>query len=154
MNNSLDRLIEGIIATLRNDVIPNVTDAYARGQAVGVIDLLNNLAPRLDWARAPLDAAVATRRAALAEGLAALGEPAPAATTPLLSPAELMAERDRLDRAICALMDRLMADAALAPALNRLRAHLHADLKDDLRLTRRPLFAEIARGAGPDGADG
>ena len=46
MNNSLDRLIEGVAATLRSDVIPNVTDAYARGQAIGVIDLLNNIAPR------------------------------------------------------------------------------------------------------------
>ena len=36
MNNSLERLIAGIIATLRTDVIPNVTDAYARGQAIGV----------------------------------------------------------------------------------------------------------------------
>ena len=45
MNNSLDRLIEGITATLRAHVIPNVTDAYARGQAIGVIDLLNNIAP-------------------------------------------------------------------------------------------------------------
>ena len=35
MNNSLERLIAGIIATLRADVIPNVTDAYARGQAIG-----------------------------------------------------------------------------------------------------------------------
>lgn len=54
MSNSLDRLIGGIIATLRTHVIPNVTDSYARGQAIGVIDLLNNIAPRLDWARAPL----------------------------------------------------------------------------------------------------
>lgn len=153
MNNSLDRLIQGIIATLRNDVIPNVTDAYARGQAVGVIDLLNNVAPRLDWDRAPLDAAVATRRTALAEALAALGDPAPAVPAPLLSPAELIAERDRLDHAICDLLDRLMADAALAPALDRLRAHLHADLKDDLRLTRRPLFAEIASGRDSDSTE-
>ena len=53
MNVSLERLIEGIIATLRTDVIPNVSDAYARGQAVGVIDLLNNIGPRIEWARAP-----------------------------------------------------------------------------------------------------
>jgi uncharacterized membrane protein (UPF0136 family) len=44
VNNSLDRLIGGIIATLRAHVIPNVTDGYARGQAIGVIDLLNNIA--------------------------------------------------------------------------------------------------------------
>ena len=66
MNNSLERLIAGIIATLRTDVIPNITDAYARGQAIGVIDLLNNIAPRLEWARAPLAEAVAERRKAVA----------------------------------------------------------------------------------------
>ena len=60
MNNSLERLIAGIMATLRADVIPNVTDAYARGQAIGVIDLLNNIAPRLEWARAPLVRSVLT----------------------------------------------------------------------------------------------
>ena len=32
MNISLERLFEGIIATLRADVIPNVGDAYARGE--------------------------------------------------------------------------------------------------------------------------
>ena len=52
MNNSLERLIAGIMATLRADVIPNVTDAYARGQAMGVIVLLNNLPPLLEGARA------------------------------------------------------------------------------------------------------
>jgi hypothetical protein len=51
MNNSLERLTEGIIAALRTHVIPHVADAYARGQAIGVIDILNNIAPRLEWAR-------------------------------------------------------------------------------------------------------
>ena len=62
MNISLERLLEGIIATLRTDVIPNVSDAYARGQAVGVIDLLNNIGPRIEWARAPVAAAIAEKR--------------------------------------------------------------------------------------------
>ena len=74
MNNSLDRLIEGITATLRAHVIPNVTDAYARGQAIGVIDLLNNIAPRLEWARAPLAEAVAERRRAIRAVCALLPE--------------------------------------------------------------------------------
>ena len=57
--------MEGVIATLREHVIPHVTDAYARGQAIGVIDLLNNIAPRVEWARAPLAEAVAERRRAI-----------------------------------------------------------------------------------------
>jgi aminoglycoside phosphotransferase (APT) family kinase protein len=58
------RLIEGIIATMRSDVIPHVADSYARGQAVGVIDLLNNIAPRVEWAQAPLARLVEEKRGA------------------------------------------------------------------------------------------
>ena len=52
MNIALERLFEGMIATLRADVIPRVEDPFARGQAVGLIDLINNIAPRVEWARA------------------------------------------------------------------------------------------------------
>lgn len=154
MNNSLPRLIEGIIATLRSDVIPHIPDAYARGQAVGVIDLLNNLSPRLDWSAGPLEAGLRARREALALAWQALGvREAPAAPTPTVTPTEaLLAERDRLDAEISDLLARLMAAADPGPAedaaLGHLRRHMHADLKAELRLTRRPLFAEIAGGAG------
>src|SRR5262249_59630389 len=101
MNNSLERLIAGIIATLRADVIPNVTDAYARGQAIGVIDLLNNIAPRLEWARAPLAEAVRDRRKAVSAARALVPQaPAGAAglsgqAIPAASPAALAAEPAR-----------------------------------------------------------
>jgi len=74
VNNSLERLIAGIIATLRTDVIPNVTDDYARGQAIGVIDLLNNIAPRLEWARAPLAEALGRAADAFARASGAVAE--------------------------------------------------------------------------------
>lgn len=156
MNNSLPRLIEGIIATLRSDVIPHVPDAFARGQAVGVIDLLNNLAPRLDWAPGPLEAGLRARREALAMAWQALGVPQAGPGTAAAVPAAvLLAERDRLDAEIGDLVAQLMAapgpGAAEEAALGHLRRHMHADLKAELGLTRRPLFAEIASGAGqPD----
>lgn len=65
MNIALERLLEGIVATLRNDVIPHVGDAYARGQAVGVIDLINDVGPRIEWARAPLIETVSEKIALL-----------------------------------------------------------------------------------------
>ena len=43
MNNSLPRLIDGMVATLRKEVIPRVDGDYARGQAFGVIYMLNSL---------------------------------------------------------------------------------------------------------------
>ena len=62
---SLERVLEGIAATLRTDVIPKVTEEHARSQAVGVIDLINNLAARVEWARDPLLRGVRERREAL-----------------------------------------------------------------------------------------
>lgn len=48
MNNSLERLIDGMVATLREEVIPQVGTEFARGQAFGVIYMLNSFgfAPR------------------------------------------------------------------------------------------------------------
>ena len=52
MNNSLSRLIDGMVATLRNEVIPHVEGDYARGQAFGVIYMLNSLKLRASWSNA------------------------------------------------------------------------------------------------------
>ncbi len=154
MNNSLERLIAGIIATLRTDVIPNVTDAFARGQAIGVIDLLNNIAPRLEWARAPLADAVAERRKAVSAaralvpqapaGMAGLSEQAITAA----SSADLAAERDRLDGEISDLIAWTQSESArgdVAAATALLRQHVHEELARDMKLTRKPLFAEISK---------
>jgi hypothetical protein len=154
MNNSLERLIAGIIATLRTDVIPNVTDAYARGQAIGVIDLLNNIAPRLEWARALLAEAVAERRSAV-RAVRALLPQAPAGTAGLseqaiaaASAAELAAERDRLDGEISDLIAWTQGAGArgdIAAATALFRQHVHDELARDMKLTRKPLFAEISK---------
>jgi hypothetical protein len=154
MNNSLERLIAGIIATLRSDVIPNVSDAYARGQAIGVIDVLNNIAPRLEWARAPLAEAVAQRRAAVQavrtlvpqapQGDAGLNDEALAAA----GSTALAAERDRLDGEISDLIAWTQSadacgDVAAATAL--LRQHVHDELTREMKMTKKPLFAEISK---------
>ena len=149
MNIPLERLIEAMIATLRNDIIPHVADPYARGQAVGIIDLFNNLAPRIEWARQPAVDALAARVALLRE----IGEDVPDADLSA-STAALSAECDRLDGIICNQVARLAsladtgdADAAdAAAALAAIKQHLHDDLSGEMKLTRKPLFAEIASG--------
>lgn len=155
MNIALERLLEGIIATLRNDVIPHVGDAYARGQAVGVIDLLNNVGPRVEWARGPLAEAVSAKTALLAAvapllpGMAAPGMAAPGEAVPVerLSSAELAAERDRLDAAIGdALVLAHAAGEAGQDALAMIVRHLHEEQTRAMKTTRKPLFAEIASG--------
>ena len=153
MRVALERVIEGIIATLRADVIPNVTDSYARGQAVGVIDLLNNIGPRLEWARAPILAALCERAELLATVGPLLGGSAPdlaSLAIEAMSSAELLGEGDRLDAAIgdaIALAHaRALVDPAATEALGLLTRYLHEAATRDMKLTRKPLFAEIASG--------
>jgi hypothetical protein len=157
MNNSLERLIGGVIASLRASVIPNVTDAYARGQAIGVIDVLNNIMPRIEWARSPIIEAVIERRRGLDEARALVPEaPASAETARAInldcaSSAELAAERDRLDGEIADLLvwaHRPGACGDVTGATAVLRRCVHDAIEREMKTTRKPLFAEIARGAG------
>jgi len=151
MNIGLERLLEGIITTLRNDVIPHVTEAYARGQAVGVIDLLNNIGPRLEWARGPLLIDVEEKRAVLRAVAKCLPGALSAGDEAISVATDLQAERDRLDALLGDALAELMAeDAPNAPdrdqALALIRRHLHDSLTREMKLTRKPLFAEISSG--------
>lgn len=153
MNIPLERLIEGIVATLRADVIPNVADGYARGQAVGVIDLLNNIGPRVEWARGPILEAVSQKADLLqrvAELAPELSSATPGGAVAAMSTTELSAERDRLDAEIGDVLARIHETAGEADgrqqALGLLRQHIHDELAREMKLTRKPLFAEIASG--------
>lgn len=151
MNIPLQRMIEGIIATMRADVIPHVSDPYARGQAVGVIDLLNNLAPRVEWAQAPLATQIAQKKALL-ERIRALvpidlpvGADAPGATAE-----DLLALRGALDASIGDAVATLWPrrhEPEFAEAAKLVQAHLHDEMAAEMKITRKPLFAEIASGA-------
>ena len=152
MNVALERLLEGIITTLRNDVIPHVAEAYARGQAVGVIDLLNNIGPRLEWARRPLLIDIEEKRTllhAVTKCLPAAGLPVGDEAIDVMT--DLQAERDRLDALIRDALAELMGEGApnspeRDQALTLIRRHLHDSLTREMKLTRKPLFAEIASG--------
>lgn len=149
---SLERVLEGIAATLRNDVIPKVTEEHARSQAVGVIDLINNIAARVEWARDPLLRGVRERREALAAARALLpGAPAPQDAILEIPLADqnsraLGAERDRLDGEIADLLVFAFGNAAGGPALRILREQIHDDLAGEMAMSRKPLFAEMTKG--------
>lgn len=149
---SLERVLEGIAATLRTDVIPKVTEEHARSQAVGVIDLINNIAARVEWARDPLLRGVRERREALAAARALLpGAPAPQDAILEIPLADqnsrvLGAERDRLDGEIADLLVFAFGNAAGGPALRILREQIHDDLAGEMAMSRKPLFAEMTKG--------
>lgn len=152
MNIPLERLIEGLIATLRTDVIPSVPEGYAKGQAVGVVDILNGMRGRVEWTREPALESVRAKLALLGKVgtlLPSIVEAQAAAQPEILSSAALFAERDRLDALIG---DTLKAVFAAAPgyareeALGLIKEHMHDEAAREMKLTRKPLFAEIASG--------
>ena len=49
MCNSLDRLLEGIAKTLRDDVAAQVDDPYVRAQAHAAAELIAQLAEHVEW---------------------------------------------------------------------------------------------------------
>jgi hypothetical protein len=49
VQNSLDRIFDGIATSLRENVAPAVEDPYAKAQVAATIELLGNLAVRVEW---------------------------------------------------------------------------------------------------------
>ncbi|WP_213956881.1 hypothetical protein [Variovorax sp. dw_954] len=162
MNNSFARLIDGMNATLRKEVLSRLDDEFARGQVFGVINLLNTFKVRADWSAGFLLQQIAAQREAL-DGVAALmqgrGEAAslPAllgGAAPVSVPiAELLALRDSQNSVIAELLgwldaqrDRLAPDIADGVA-QLLRTAMRAELAIELKNAPRPLFAEMSSGS-------
>jgi len=161
MNNSFPRLIDGMCATLRTEVLGRLDDEFARGQVFGVINLLNTFKVRADWSAGFLLQQIGAQRAAL-DGVAVLlqGQPAaaslpalPQGAAPVATPiADLLALRDEGNRGIAALLGWLDAErsrlgpdtAAQVEAL--LRTAMRAEVDIELKNSPRPLFAEMSSG--------
>jgi len=162
MVNSLPRLFAEIIDTL-DRAGQSVTDPYARSQVFAVIDILTNLAHRVEWKRVDLQVSVDELRALYAEIVTLLGEngTCPAALTSLRerlaavaqgSPSDdLLAERDRLSRLLVDLMKETTAARAQIPATladaidQQCNAYLRRQLERDIALVRRPLFRRMSQ---------
>jgi hypothetical protein len=161
VNNSLPRLIDGMIATLREDIAPRVADEYARGQALALVDLLGHFRLRLDWAVPVLWQQVDAQRRVLAQVAGCVPDAAaalPPEPAPRAGGTELLAHRDRLDALLVQArrtLAALRAQGAAAEPLDRAEALLAAHVAQadalELTLTAKPMFGEIARPgeAGP-----
>jgi hypothetical protein len=168
MNNSYARLIEGMCATLRSEVIPRLDDEFARGQVYGVINLLNTFKVRGDWSVGFLAQQVAAQRAAFGEISALLAARSPGVAAPALSSAsaphpvtarELEAMRDEGNRAIGNLLQWLAAERKRLPpevasdVERTLRNCMRNEIDIEMKNSSRPMFAEMSSGeedqAGP-----
>lgn len=49
MQNSLERIFEGLESTLRDIVAPTITDSYILTQVTSVAEIIGNLSSRVEW---------------------------------------------------------------------------------------------------------
>jgi hypothetical protein len=147
-----ERLIDGCLQTLREEVLPELSSRAVRGRLWAVLDVLNNLRDRIEPKSAPAEAesssaeqalrglAAALRQAGRAEQAAGLERAL--ASAPAAPPvARAAALRELLAGAITARPEGL--DPAEQAAL---RAHLAPQALRDLALLKPSLLAEISKG--------
>lgn len=161
MNNSFPRLIDGMCATLRTEVLSRLDDEFARGQVFGVINLLNTFKVRADWSAGFLLQQIAAQHAAL-DSVSALVKGQPSLRAPVPVPAkddasstpinELLAMRDQGNRSISEWLQWLDSekglDACVADAaIGLLREAMRAEVQIELKNAPRPLFAEMSSGS-------
>jgi hypothetical protein len=87
IQNSLERIYEGMVTTLRETVAPDVDDPYVKAQVLAMSELLGNLATRTEWRSADLADSVTRIRSLLTEAdrQAPAGQPELAAARRLLA---------------------------------------------------------------------
>lgn len=159
MVNSLQRLFAGIINTLER-AGQEVTDPYMRGQVFAVIDILTNLAHRIEWKRSDLLAQVADLQGVgkeigeLLRGcdvLPGLQEQLLQASLSSHPDGDLLEKRDSLSRFLMEVMETLTAERNQIPAAaqdeidRRLHAYLRRQLDRDLALVRVQLFRKMSQ---------
>jgi hypothetical protein len=89
VQNSLPRLFDGLASSLRDDVLPQLGDPYARAQVLAAVELLGNLGERVEWRCAELREECERLRGVLAAAPdppeALLAEPLPDGNQALLA---------------------------------------------------------------------
>jgi hypothetical protein len=159
MSKSFDRLIEGMIETIRTRVMPQLSDASVRGQAYGVIFALQGLKLSADWAAAPLLKQIKLQDEAFADLVRlcqGLDHP-PIPSVPRVSSmtsdgAELELLRNDGDRELGAFLlwtlgTAAEADPDRAKAIEHmLRLNMREQLKVDITIMPKSMFHELATG--------
>ena len=132
MQNSLERLFDGMATALREDVLPNVADPYGRAQVLATIELLGNVAARVEWSCAGLRDEIERIRAVLAAASsppAILSQAVPEGNAALVE-----SRRQHLDE--LARLQESAGDSVQEP----LRAFLRWHLARELALLRTGMY--------------
>ncbi len=148
----IERLIDGCLQTLREEVLPEVASRAVRGRVWAVLVVLGNQRDRIEEKLAPATAEAESAQAALSRLAAARraggdSEGAAALESALLSaPSEPPAARAAALRE--ALADAIAArpEGPSAAECEALRAHLAAQALRDVMLLKPSLLSEISKG--------
>ena len=150
-----ERLIDGCVETLRDEVLPNLEARTARGRLYAVMDILQNLRDRVDPKAAALEAEATSARTALERIAVALREAGDAgaagaveealAAAPSGSPSDRAAA---LRQALVAAIDALYALPSGVPEAARraLGDHLGPQAVRDIAPLKPSLLNEISKG--------
>jgi hypothetical protein len=131
MQNSLARLFAGITDTLSDAVLPAVDDDYARAQLAACIELLANLATRVEWRADQLEEVRRHADAAIAAATAAAPGVADAAASASPDDDPVAARDDALARVSASLRwcdEHGAGDDAVAPLVRFAVWHLEREL--------------------------
>ena len=154
MNNSLNRLFDGMADALRRSVLPHVSDEYARGQIFGVVFMILSIARRASWSSSFLEEQIdalqeLSNQLRLIEGLPAQA-PNLHDFPDRASLLDREAVRDYGDAQVCALIDWLshaqLEETTRLAVSKALDVYMHRQLKHDIATNAKPMFAEMSRG--------
>lgn len=158
MNNSFPRLIDGMVATLQEGVLPNLKGDFLRGQVYGVIYILNQMKVRGDWSVTFLAEQIAAQQAMFAE-VERLAERLPLrppafvypAFTEVLTAHKLEALRNEANQCIGDMLKwlrehREVIKSDKADAIDRvIRDYLLLEIRIEMKNTARSMFAEMSQ---------
>ena len=131
IQNSLEHLIDGMISSLRDIVLPEVGDPYARAQVTACIELLGNIGTRVAWDPRQLTATADAADDALAAAIALVPDLADALGPPV-DQTDPLVRRDAALARVGTAIRWCSEHEGAEPAAARLRAfatwHLEAEL--------------------------
>ncbi len=145
-NLPLAQLIDGVMHTLREVVLPDVSSRFARGQLWSVLDVLNNLRDRIAPDPVQQQAEIDSATVALTQAIAAMHLPAAEPIATALAAAPALPIGDRVTALRAALVTALEVTAAHPEARAAIASHLSAQAMRDVMMLKPSLLQEISKG--------